>query len=108
MIIADNIRVKDIAQIDGRTLSITWTDNVESRFDVVELRRHCPCAACIDEWTHEQRLKPQDIPDTVRPLQIDSVGRYALQVRFSDGHSTGIYTFSMLRKASAAPQSLIQ
>ena len=93
----ENIRVRDIAQFDPRTLAISWTDGVVGKYDVVELRRRCPCATCIDEWTHQQRLKPQDVPDTVRPVRIDSVGSYALKIDFSDGHTTGIYTFPMLR-----------
>lgn len=93
----ENIRVKDIAQLDPRTLGITWTDGRRDTLDVVLLRRKCPCAMCIDEWTREERLKPSDIPDTVRPVRIDSVGAYALKIEFSDGHSTGIYTFPMLR-----------
>lgn len=91
-------RVKSISQIDERTLGITWTDNLISSFDVVDLRRKCPCATCIDEWTHEQLLRPESVPETVRPLKIESVGQYALTIQFSDGHRTGIYTFSMLRK----------
>lgn len=90
-------RVKSISQIDERTLGITWTDNLTSSFDVVDLRRKCPCATCIDEWTHEQLLKPELVPETVRPLKIESVGQYALTIQFNDGHRTGIYTFSMLR-----------
>ncbi len=93
----ENIRVKDIAQVDAKTLAITWTDGRKNLFDVVLLRRSCPCATCIDEWTRAQRLKPADIADTVRPVRIDSVGSYALKIEFSDGHSTGIYTFPMLR-----------
>ena len=94
----ENIRVKDIQQTNERTFSITWTDGKQSIYDVVDLRRKCPCAVCVDEWTHEQKLKPADIPDTVRPTRIDSVGRYALTIRFNDGHGTGIYTFNFLRK----------
>ena len=93
----DNIRVKDIAQADDRTLSIVWTDGRHDLYDVVQLRRRCPCAQCIDEWTREKRLKETDVPETLRPVQIDSVGSYALKIRFSDNHSTGIYTFQMLR-----------
>jgi DUF971 family protein len=94
------VRVKSISQIDGRTLGITWTDDKASRFDVVDLRRKCPCASCIDEWTHEQILKPETVQDSVRPMKVDSVGQYALSIQFSDGHKTGIYTFAMLRKLS--------
>ena len=94
----DNIRVKDIRQADSRTLGITWTDGKDTLFDAVELRRKCPCAVCIDEWTHEARLDPKSISDDVRPIRVDSVGRYAMQIKFTDGHGTGIYTFPMLRK----------
>ncbi|MBM4250343.1 MAG: DUF971 domain-containing protein [Deltaproteobacteria bacterium] len=93
----DNIRVSAIEQAGPRTLAITWSDGHKDQFDVVKLRRSCPCASCIDEWTREQRLKPEDVPDTVRPLKIESVGAYALKIHFSDGHATGIYTFQMLR-----------
>jgi DUF971 family protein len=94
---ADNIRVTRIAQADERTLAITWTDGRSDLFDVVELRRRCPCANCIDEWTHQPRLRPEDVADTVRPVRLESVGSYALRIAFNDGHSTGIYTFQMLR-----------
>jgi DUF971 family protein len=93
------IRVKDIAQVDERTLGVLWTDGRKDKIDVVELRRRCPCAVCIDEWTRAQRLKPEDISESVRPVKIESVGSYALKVQFSDGHGTGIYTFQMLREA---------
>jgi DUF971 family protein len=92
------VRVKAISQLDGRSIGITWTDEQSSKYDVVELRRKCPCATCIDEWSHEQILKPESVPDSMRPVKIDSVGQYALSIQFNDGHKTGIYTFSMLRK----------
>ena len=91
------VRVKSIQQLDHRTLGITWTDDRASQYDVVMMRRKCPCATCVDEWTHEQILKPESVAETVRPLKIDSVGQYALTVQFNDGHRTGIYTFNMLR-----------
>ena len=94
----DNVLVKKIWQQDQRTLAIVWTDDRSTLYDVVELRRRCPCAVCIDEWTREQRLRPADVKDEVRPVRIESVGRYALSIRFSDGHGTGIYTFKMLRE----------
>ena len=93
-------KIKEIYQIDERNLGIAWTDNQESKFDVVELRRKCPCASCVDEHTGKRILKPEMIKETVRPELINSVGRYALTITFSDGHSTGIYTFKMLRKMS--------
>jgi DUF971 family protein len=94
----DFIRVREIGQLDERTLAVTWNDGRKDAFDVVELRRRCPCAMCIDEWTGEKRLDPKAVKETTRPVQIDSVGSYAMQIRFNDGHGTGIYTFQMLRE----------
>ena len=93
-----SIRVRNIKQVNDRTLGITWSDGREDQHDVVELRRKCPCAACIDEWTGEKRLKPEDVSEDVRPKRIDSVGAYAMCIKFSDGHGTGYYTFNYLRK----------
>jgi DUF971 family protein len=97
-----SVRVKSIRQLDRRNLGIEWTDGRASTYDVVDLRRKCPCATCIDEWTHEQILKPESILETTRPVKIESVGQYALTIQFNDGHRTGIYTFAMLRKLNGA------
>lgn len=102
MLSSENIRVNEIGQADSRTLSIVWNDGRHDLYDVVQLRRRCPCAMCIDEWTHEKRLKESDVADTLRPVQIDSVGSYALKIQFSDGHRTGIYTFQMLRELATS------
>ncbi len=95
------IKVKDIAQKNDRTLGITWTDGRSDDFDVVNLRLKCPCAVCIDEWTGEKRLKPEDVPDNVKPITIESVGSYALNIKFSDGHGSGYYAFSFLREIAS-------
>jgi DUF971 family protein len=95
-----SVRIKSINQVDDRTLGITWTDGQTSRLDTVELRRKCPCATCIDEWTHEPILKPESVAESVRPTKIESVGQYAMSIHFSDGHKTGIYTFTLLRTLS--------
>ena len=79
-------------------LSIAWSDDSESRYNAAELRRACPCAGCIDEWTGKKTLKDESISDDVSFSRISIVGRYALNFHFSDGHETGIYTFAMLRK----------
>ncbi len=87
-----------IRQQDARTLAITWADGHESRLDVRELRLACGCAVCVDEWTGEERLEPASVPDDVRPLRIEPVGRYAIQIEWSDGHASGIYPFKRLRE----------
>ena len=53
--------------------------------------------------TGQQRLREASISPEVSPLAIDPVGRYALRFRWSDGHSTGIYTFEHLRELCPCP-----
>ena len=91
-----------IRQLDAETLSISWTDGVESHYAVRDLRLACGCAECIDEWSGEARLEPESIPQDVRPKRIESVGRYAIQIAWSDGHDSGIYPFERLRRLAEA------
>jgi ATP-binding protein involved in chromosome partitioning len=64
-----------------------------------ELRLACPCAACVDEMSGRALLDPAAIPTGVRPVSVALVGAYGLQVQWSDGHGTGIYTFQRLLAA---------
>ena len=86
-----------IAQSGPRALSIRWSDGVESLLDVRALRLACACAQCVDEWSGEGRLDPASVPADVHPLKIETVGRYAIQIAWSDGHGTGIYPYRRLR-----------
>lgn len=88
----------EIGQHDPRTLRVRWGDDHESLIDVRELRLACGCAQCVDEWTGEDRLDPAQVPADVRPVKIEGVGRYALQIEWSDGHTAGIYPFRRLRE----------
>lgn len=87
-----------IRQAGPRELSIRWADGLESLYDVRDLRLACSCAQCVDEWTGSLRLDSASVPADVHPLKIEPVGRYALQVEWSDGHSTGIYPYERLRQ----------
>jgi len=103
--VGDTVRPTGIRQAGPRELAIDWSDGERSVLDVVGLRRACRCAVCIDEWTGGQILQPDQVPEDVRPRRIDLVGRYALSIDWSDGHSSGIYTFDLLRKLAAAESS---
>ena len=87
-----------IEQRDSRTLSILWADGIESLLDVRALRLACGCANCVDEWSGEMLLGEESIPSDIAPVGIQPVGRYAIQIDWSDGHDTGIYPFERLRK----------
>ena len=95
---------KKINQIDPTTLGITWSDGHESVYHVKKLRESCPCAHCIDEWTGEKRIAPGSIADTIKPINLKSVGLYALQFSWNDGHDTGLYTHELLRNLCQCEQ----
>lgn len=78
-------------------LRITWNDGVVSSYNTAALRRACPCASCVHEWTGEALLDPLSVLETVKPVRIEPVGRYALRFTWSDRHDTGLYTFDFLR-----------
>lgn len=95
-----NIFIKKIQQEGPTSLIIEWSDSKMSALDTIMLRKKCPCAVCIDEHTGEKRLDESTVPDTLRPQRVYSIGRYAVGLDFSDGHKTGIYTYSYLRELS--------
>lgn len=97
---------KNIKQTDETTLGISWTDGHESVYTVKTLREKCPCANCVDEWTGANRIAPGSIPDTIRPLKLKSVGLYAIQFTWNDGHDTGLYSHEHLRKICECPECL--
>jgi len=93
----------EITQPSPSGVRILWKDGHESVYIGYALRVGCRCAQCVDEMTGQQRLREASISPEVSPLAIDPVGRYALRFRWSDGHSTGIYTFEHLRELCPCP-----
>merc|ERR1711935_136290 len=61
-----------------------------------ELRRACRCAACVEELTGKQLLKPNDVPESIKPIQMSSTGNYALSVTWSDGHRS-LYPYRQIK-----------
>ena len=80
-----------------RQLAIAWNDGLESFFKFEMLRRACPCAACGGEPDVLDNISRRGITYTDKSFRLigfDLVGGYALQPRWADGHSTGIYSFT--------------
>jgi len=87
---------------DDATLRITWEDGAEMAVSPRDLRLACQCAACRDEMSGARLLDPESVPLDVAPTRIWNVGNYGIGVAFSDGHSSGIYTFKALRAMEAS------
>jgi len=92
------IEPREIMQEGDAAVRITWADGRVCLYDAPSLRRACPCAQCVNEWTGQRVLKAEMISDELVIGDISIVGRYALNFRWSDGHETGIYSFRLLRE----------
>jgi DUF971 family protein len=91
------IEPSEISQESNSLLRITWADGRVCDYQAANLRRACPCAQCVNEWTGQRTLQPESISDEVEINDLSIVGRYALNFRWSDNHETGIYSFQYLR-----------
>ena len=97
---ADDITVKRDEYVE-----VVFGDGRTCRFDLLELRRNCPCAECRN--VREAGDLPGPHPRSIQPLRIDDaqlVGGWGLGVQWSDGHNAGIYSWELLRRwCEAAP-----
>ena len=92
------IEPREIKQEGESGLRITWGDDRVCFYKAADLRRACPCAQCVNEWTGQRVLKPEAVSEELTIADLSIVGRYALNFRWSDGHETGIYSFRYLRE----------
>ena len=95
------MRPMDMQQI-GTELAIRWDDQTESFVPLEKLRRACPCAGCKGETDVMGNLyigPPKAFKANSFQLKgIAHVGGYAIQPQWADGHSTGLYSFEMLKR----------
>ena len=87
----------DIRNVGEEEFLMTWEDGHRSLYRFDFLRLNCPCAGCTDEWSGKRLVTPDKISRNVKIQEFVPVGRYALRLRWSDGHRTGIYSFDLLR-----------
>lgn len=87
-----------IGPMNQKTVEILWSDGRQTAQEARTLRLNCPCAGCVDELTGKRTLDPARVPQDVKAVEIYPVGSYAFQIRWSDGHDTGLYSYEFLRK----------
>ncbi len=93
---------------NGTGVDITWADGHASHYEFAYLREECPCATCNDAREKKASLGAAASAFTSSPAlpmfkpkpraqAATQIGSYAIQISFTDGHSTGIYSYDHLR-----------
>lgn len=97
-----------IERLAADHIRIVWSDGEQREYRARELREACPCATC------REKKQASPTPPTqltvlsaaeAQPVAIEGmrpVGGYAYNVAFTDGHSSGVYTFERLRGLGTA------
>ena len=97
-----------LEKTDQRQLRITWSDGIEQLLPFRAVRDGCQCATCGEKRkAKSENVDPTSLPVLteagLEPLDIvrmRPVGNYAYNIQFSDGHTTGVFTFELLRSLS--------
>lgn len=90
-----------------RGLTVSWPDGRTSYYSIVYLRRMSP-SADMRAFREEQSRNPLAVlPSSagrgpLSAVSAELVGNYAIRIEFSDGHSTGIYSWEYLRSIDPA------
>lgn len=88
----------------GSELALSWSDGVEQFLSLEKLREACPCAVCNGEpdvMGRGDRPAKEIKPGRHELKSYDFVGGYGLNLKWADGHSTGIYPYQLLRSLNS-------
>ncbi|MEO0636650.1 MAG: DUF971 domain-containing protein [Pseudomonadota bacterium] len=81
---------------DKDAVTITWTDGRVDQLTAEQLRVWSPSAEVQGHGPGQAVL--QTGKRNVRITGAEAVGRYAVRLIFDDGHNTGIYSWSFLKR----------
>jgi DUF971 family protein len=92
----------------SKAIKISWQDGHQSEYGLRYLRDHCPCATCTDAHGSGPGSPATTSPfqiyqPALRITSIEPAGTYALAIRWSDGHRSGIYSYDHLRAICPCP-----
>ncbi len=77
-----------------RVVQITWDTGEVFLYSMEYLRVKCPCADCCGHTPDQAKLV--DGKERVVIQSITPVGHYAVKIHFSDGHDSGVFSWSTL------------
>ena len=85
--------------VDQRQLRVAWSDGHAAVYDFEFLRWQCPCAEC--RGLRERGLPVWPKPASPLPLRAEDaelVGAWGITFTWNDGHTTGIFSWALLRQ----------
>jgi DUF971 family protein len=95
-----------IAVSKSKGIKIDWKDRHASEYNLQYLRDHCPCAQCTG--AHGTPKPQANLFEMYKPVlkieAVEPVGNYAIRLTWSDGHSTGIYSYEHFRRICPCPE----
>ena len=85
----------------AQRLLVSFDDGSTTEIGYKTLRENSPSA---EVQGHGAGPKPPQapVPDDISVERAEPVGRYAVRIVFSDGHDTGLYSWSLLRDLGEA------
>src|SRR5690606_32122439 len=89
---------------DRKILTVIFDDGTDFALPAEYLRVLSPSAE-VQGHSREQRVTAPGKPD-VTITAVDAVGNYAVRLTFSDGHNTGIFAWSYLRRLGEEREKL--
>ena len=91
--------VVDVVVERSRGLTVTFADGHVAELDLMRLRLSCPCAACRSLRERGEPAWPgHGSPARLQIKDAALHGAWGLTLIWNDDHSTGIYTFELLRE----------
>lgn len=98
------LRPKHLDLKKDRGLTVEWEDGSTSYYSIAYLRKMSP-AADNRKMREEMESNPlavlptsvaQTLDQPLKAVDVQFVGNYAIRIVFSDGHSSGIYSWDYL------------
>ena len=95
-----NSTPKQIPQIkfDEKNITLSWPDGSQWTVNNRALRLKCRCALCINEVTGKKILREEKIRPDIAPKEAFPLGNYAVGINWNDRHSSGIYSYELIKE----------
>ena len=101
------MQLKSFKRSGPDQIELTWDDGHQGTISLRTLREACPCAGCQGESVllhhYAPTQKSEPTPQMYQLTGAETIGSYAIQLQWADGHNTGIYTWQHLRALCECP-----